>query len=159
MSKEKHICILGISVGDEWNDGHGMYEKIYVSSSRTMKEIMEAYLKSVETYKFAFDSEDGYIFKDKIPLKEFTYICTNYDDSALPDNFLEFIKEMEERFPIGNFVSYPDAPLEEGAEDFAMIFLWFAALSLKDRELADFKVYNLLNVQECSVNMGYGLFV
>ena len=158
MSKEKLIYTLAINVGDRWADGHGKYETIQVRSSRHMKEIMVAYCDSVKTYKIGFDSNDRRIFKDIIPLKDFTFICTDYGDRVLPDKFLELINEMKETFPISNFVSYEDSPLEEGPEDFAMLFLWFAALSLKDRELASFEVHTIPDVQTCGVNMGYGLF-
>ena len=82
-----------LQIGDWSDDGHGKYEKFLLKTNKSVKEIQEAYKKSVKITGVSFDNNSNKKYQ----------ICTEYGESIIYKESLDILK---------NFINFSNDDLE-----------------------------------------------
>ncbi len=126
-----------ISVGDEYDDGHGKYKKYVILSNKPLKEVEKA-LKAA---------------KKKYPKLNPENYCRDYEDSKIDKKTMDAL--IIAGYPEDKFDNIREDTGEQyvGSDDMLNITLFF--LTLGDPEL------NLVEMEEpeaLDITIGYGCF-
>ena len=141
---------MQLVLGDWSDDGHGKSESIHIETNKTLSEVRQAYLKSCELTKLAFD--EGSLHRN------YHHIAVDYEDNILSEEIIEILKEFN--YPFINELEDEDNYIY--TDNYVRLWFWFIGLSLDDFQYEIIKdtipVINGYWNKELNVSFGYGLY-
>lgn len=125
------MAVVNLIVGDWSDDGHGKTETYAIESNIERNEITHAYNKAL---------------KQNPKLNDFEQLCEGYEDSSIPEEFLDELKRLGYQAP-----AWMEKELRISRDEFVDIYLFIVKVGNPAFE------YSKVRANEINIG-GYGLF-